>query len=188
MDARKKSIALRIIAIAVFVVMAVEIFLLAKQNRTLKAEIKRLRIQKIEHIEIGIKAPDFVLHTIEGREVKLSDYWGRNLILIFFSTGCSPCLMDIPNWKRLADLESDTLHVLGISQGDPEEIEAFVISYDLDFEVAVDPDGKVKELYKCGGVPQKILINNEGIVTHVETRAVPHTEKGEILRRMTGYR
>ncbi|MFQ6093569.1 MAG: TlpA family protein disulfide reductase, partial [bacterium] len=67
--------------------------------------------------------------------------------------------MDIPNLRRLVALEIGSLHLLGITQAEAEEARDFMHSYALDFDVAIDPVGEVKELYRCGSVPQKVLID-----------------------------
>ena len=88
--------------------------------------------------------------------------------------------MDIPNWKRLLALQNDTLFILGMTESDPEKVRSFLHSYALDFDVALDPGGKVKESYRCNSVPQKILINPEGKVTFVETGGVSLGQKGKL--------
>ncbi|MFQ6093832.1 MAG: peroxiredoxin family protein [bacterium] len=99
------------------------------------------------------------------------------------TTGCPSSLTDIPNWRRLPALESDTLYVLGISQADSDHTQNLLSSYVLDFEVVIDPVGKMKERYKCGSVPEKVLIDQKGRVVYVETEAVPHKETGKLEQR-----
>ncbi|MFQ6094415.1 MAG: peroxiredoxin family protein [bacterium] len=171
---------------AISLIMAVEMLFLVRQNRAQRAQIEKLRRPRIEAIEIRSPAPAFDLSNLFGETVSLSDYEGMHLLLIFFSTECPGCLKDIPNWKRLAALESDTLHVLGITQTDPEETESFMNSYALEFEVAIDPVGEVKEMYKCDSVPQRVLIDRKGRVAYVEAGAVPHNETGRLEQRLAG--
>ena len=170
----------------IFLIMAVEMFFLVKQNRTLRAEIKRLSTPHTETIEIGSSAPSFTLKNLSGEVVHLSDFQEMNLILIFFSNECPGCLMDIPNWKRLVALENDTIQVLGITDADREHILNFIDSYVLDFDVLLDPAGELKEMYKCGGIPQKILINSKGKVAGVETGAYPHDKIGKLEKILIG--
>ena len=170
----------------IFLIMAVEMFYLVKQNRTLRADIKRLSIPHTETIEIGSPAPSFTLKNLSGEVVRLSDFQDMNLILIFFSNECPGCLMDIPYWKRLVALENDTIQVLGVTDADREHIINFMDSYVLNFDVVIDPAGEMKEIYKCGGIPQKILINSRGKVAGVETGAYPHEKIGKLEKILIG--
>src|SRR5438132_8709201 len=50
---------------------------------------------------VGHLAPDFVLTTLDGREVHLSDYRGHVLFLNFWATWCGPCKVELPAIERL---------------------------------------------------------------------------------------
>src|SRR5207245_3545859 len=49
----------------------------------------------------GHLAPDFVLTTLDGREVRLSDYRGHVVFLNFWATWCGPCKVEMPAIERL---------------------------------------------------------------------------------------
>lgn len=179
----KNAIIVVLVAI-LFLIMATEMFYLVKQNRNLKTQLQRLSHREAGTIPVGSVAPDFSLAMLSGRKVSLSDYHGKNLILIFFSTECPGCLVDLPNWKKLIALESDTLKALGIVDSEPEKIKRFLEAYSLDLEVAMDPKGAVKEAYKCEGVPQKALITRSGKIGFVETGAIPIEEEGRLEQKL----
>jgi cytochrome oxidase Cu insertion factor (SCO1/SenC/PrrC family) len=40
---------------------------------------------------IGKPAPDFSVHSLEGREISLTDYRGRALVINFWATWCGNC-------------------------------------------------------------------------------------------------
>lgn len=48
-------------------------------------------------------APDFTLKTVDGRDVSLSDFRGKENVLLFFNEGygCDPC------WQQTAQLQKD---------------------------------------------------------------------------------
>ncbi|MHC4800158.1 MAG: peroxiredoxin family protein, partial [Planctomycetota bacterium] len=64
----------------------------------------------------GKLAPDFTLTDIAGKNHKLSDYRGRNVLIVFWATWCPPCQMMVPHLIELRKtLGEDNLAMLGIS-------------------------------------------------------------------------
>ncbi len=64
----------------------------------------------------GRPAPDFVLTDISGKQHKLSDYRGRNVMIILWATWCNPCLIEIPHLIELRKTVSeDKLAMLAVS-------------------------------------------------------------------------
>ena len=65
---------------------------------------------------VGTKAPDFELESISGEKIKLSDYFGKTVVL-FFNEGsmCYPAC-----WNQIAELGND-------SRFDTESIVAFSV-------------------------------------------------------------
>jgi peroxiredoxin len=47
-------------------------------------------------------APDFSLSALDGRQVKLSDYRGKVVVLNFWTKTCAPCLREMPSVNELA--------------------------------------------------------------------------------------
>ncbi|MHC4638084.1 MAG: peroxiredoxin family protein [Planctomycetota bacterium] len=79
----------------------------------------------------GKKAPDFTVKDLKGKEHKLSEYRGKNVLVVIWATWCPPCIAEIPH---LIDLQNvmgrEKLAVLGVSFFDPrnslEDIKRFV--------------------------------------------------------------
>ena len=55
----------------------------------------------------GKAAPDFTLKDINGKEHSLSQYNGRDVMLIFWATWCGPCVMEVPHLKELRQTVSE---------------------------------------------------------------------------------
>ena len=61
-------------------------------------------------------APDFTLTDITSKQHKLSDYRGKNVMIIFWATWCGPCIMEIPHLIELRKtIPEDKLAMLAIS-------------------------------------------------------------------------
>ena len=45
----------------------------------------------VDLLKPGTQAPEFILNDINGKAVKLSDFQGRNVVLIFWASWCPDC-------------------------------------------------------------------------------------------------
>jgi thiol-disulfide isomerase/thioredoxin len=64
----------------------------------------------------GKTAPDFTLTDLNGKQHKLGDYRGKDVMLVFWATWCGPCIMEIPHLIELRDTTGeDKLAILAIT-------------------------------------------------------------------------
>lgn len=120
-------------------------------------------------IEKGSKAPDFKLTTLDNKEVKLSDYKGKKVILNFWATWCPPCKAEIPDLiKFYADFKDKDVVILGVdltqSEKSQNAVADFVKSYGINYPVALDVDGAVSKNYQVSGIPTSYIIDTQGII------------------------
>lgn len=85
----------------------------------------------------------FILQDVEGRDVRLSDYRGRPLIVNFWFTTCPPCRQETPVFIKLVNKYKDKgFTVLGLSVSDtPEQIKAFAAEFGINYPLFV-ADGR----------------------------------------------
>ncbi len=97
-----------------------------------------------EHmLETGDKALDFTLMADDGREVSLSDFRGRRVVLYFYPKADTPgCTKQACAVRDIyTQIEAENAVVIGISPDDPEDLVAFRETYDLPFILLSDESG-----------------------------------------------
>jgi thiol-disulfide isomerase/thioredoxin len=62
-----------------------------------------------------IPAGDFILPTLDGRKVRLSDFRGQAVLINFWTTWCTACLAEIPALIELQKRHGEKLVILGVS-------------------------------------------------------------------------
>ncbi len=119
-----------------------------------------------ELITAGDKAPDFVLETLSGEKVQLSDYRGQGVFLNFWATYCPPCKKEMPFMENQYQYFKDKgVQVLAVDVGEPKvTVKSFVNEYGLSFPVPMDQDKDVLNAYGVGPIPVTFLINKDGVV------------------------
>jgi peroxiredoxin len=111
------------------------------------------------------KAPDFVLKDLNGRKFRLSDYRGKQPVLIIFgATWCTFCREEIPRFKSIhATYAKQGLEIVNIDiQESKEKVAKFAARYELPYRVLLDEDGAVAGIYDIRGVPSMVLVDAKG--------------------------
>lgn len=123
-------------------------------------------------LDPGQKAPDFELTTLDGEEVKLSDYKGQKVLLNFWASWCPPCKTEMPYMDEYYNdqAEEDNVAILAVNmttleRGQKENVPKFVQEHDLTFPILMDEAGLAKDLYDVMIYPTTYVINEEGVIT-----------------------
>jgi peroxiredoxin len=113
-------------------------------------------------------APDWTLADIAGKEHKLSDYRGRDVLLVFWATWCGPCQMEVPGLIELRrTIGENKLAILAISNEKPDVVKKFVADQEINYTVLLDkgnmpePFGFMR-VYSRTGVPCSFFISPDG--------------------------
>lgn len=133
-------------------------------------------------LKAGTMATDFTTRDIDGRTVRLSDYLGKQAILLdFWSTFCQPCMAEMPHLRRIyEDNRSKGFVVIAISMDGPEtvaEVPSFAKRNGMTFPVLLDEDSRIASIYNPRkSAPLSVLIDKQGKVIVVREGYNPGDE------------
>ena len=119
---------------------------------------------------LGSAAPGFDLADSSGRRVKLADFRGTKLILLFWSPGCRFCkqiIDDIRGWEETDDAKQFDLLI--VSTG-PEQMHD---GMDLRCPVLLDPTSTILQAFGGTGTPSAVVIDAGGNVASALARGGP---------------
>jgi len=118
-------------------------------------------------VRVGNEAEDFTLRNLDNTRISLSDYIGKNVILLVFSTTwCPACNKEIPELNKLHKTYGDKgLKIIDIfiQEGKPK-VSKTVSKNSIAYEVLLDIKGEVARKYKVHGVPTLMVIDTAGII------------------------
>jgi len=140
-------------------------------------------------LTLGDKAPPFTLPTADGRQVSLSDYRGRQPVVVYFypkddTPGCTAEACAFRD--QYEDFKQAGAEVIGISSDAPEAHAKFASKHRLPFLLLSDRDGAVRKAYgvpaTLGLLPGRVtfVVDREGIVRHLfssQFRATKHVSE-----------
>ena len=111
----------------------------------------------------GQDAPDFVLADLDGKEYGLSDYKGRNVMLVFWATWCRPCLMEIPHLIELRkSISEDKLAILAITNEPQIVVGNFLGNDKLNYTILIANTQLLAPYSYVRGIPSSFYIDTEG--------------------------
>ena len=106
-------------------------------------------------------APDFVVQTVAGDSLRLSDFRGKFVMLDFWGTWCAPCLNELPHLKKLSQSFSEELKVIGLAHDDPRNLADFVKEHQIPYPNGI-ADPKIQKAYGIVSWPTTFLIAPNG--------------------------
>jgi peroxiredoxin Q/BCP len=97
----------------------------------------------------GDKAPDAPYRALDGSEARISDHFGKPLVLYFYPKDDTPgCTTEARGFSEQADAFAQAgATVLGVSRDSVKKHGNFVRKYDLRIPLASDESGAVCEAY-----------------------------------------
>jgi peroxiredoxin len=131
-------------------------------------------------VKVGDKYVDFTEPNIEGKNVSLSDFNGKIVLLEFWGTWCGPCREGNPELAKIYnEYKNSGFEILGVASDSDKEFWIKSVKDDsLTWQNVCDLKGdrnKAALIYGISYYPSNFLIDRNGIIVAKDLR-------GEALR------
>lgn len=110
---------------------------------------------------------DFTFKDLDGKNVALSSFKGKVVLLNFWATWCGPCKAEIPGFVELQDKYKDDLAIVGFSVDDTaDKARAFATQYKINYPILLgEGREELQEAYgPIWGIPASFIISKDGKV------------------------
>ena len=119
-----------------------------------------------QQVEVGKEMADAEFFDLEGKKHHLAELKGKYILIDFWSSGCGPCIMAIPEMEELATTYKDKLNIVSISIDNRNAWEMASEEHRMSWNNWNDLKGQsgIYAQYEQRSIPCYTLISPEGIV------------------------
>ncbi|HCO66177.1 MAG TPA: hypothetical protein DIT04_00205 [Dysgonomonas sp.] len=117
-------------------------------------------------VKEGDNMADTDMWDVDGKMHHLADYKGKYILIDFWSSGCGPCIMAIPEMKEISEAYKDKLTIISISSDTKDIWQKVSKEKDISWVNLNDFKGEdgIKIRYGVIGIPHYVMISPEGKV------------------------
>lgn len=111
-----------------------------------------------------VAALNFKLKDLNGKEVSLSDFKGKKILLNFWASWCRPCISEMPDIEKLYNETKDSdLVILAVNLGeDKDTVKSFIDTNKYNFTALLDLEESTGRKYNIAAIPTSFFIDKEG--------------------------
>ena len=112
-------------------------------------------------------APDFTVLDKDGNTVRLSDKFGKPVVINFWATWCPPCKQELPDFDKLCKEYGDRVvfMMVNLTDGYRDTVDGtkrFVSGKGYTFPVYFDTKDNAASAYNVSSIPQTTFIDAKG--------------------------
>ena len=117
--------------------------------------------------------PSFTATTYDDKEISLSDFKGKIVILDFWGTWCGPCVRSMPEMKLIREtFAKHGVEIVGVAVDTKQNVAAFCDKSSIAWPNIVDPDAKLADRFGVTEFPTLMMIDQKGNHVHADIKKV----------------
>ena len=121
--------------------------------------------------DVGFLAPDFLMTTLDGSQVRLSDLRGKKIMINYWVTWCIPCMEEMMPIKNL-HLNNQAsgftvISINGIEQDEINKVQEVAAEFGLPFPVLLDQGEEFYKQYRVFSLPTSYLVDENGVIKEI---------------------
>ena len=117
---------------------------------------------QLELAQPGQVSPDWQLDLLDGSPLRLSEFRGQAVILVFWATWCPYCKKLLPGIQRLHEKYGDKgLKIIAVNIREDWKPEVYWRNHEYTFDAVLDGD-RVAKMYGVKGTPGLVFLDIEG--------------------------
>lgn len=126
------------------------------------------KVDATKNTASGKKSPDTTFSDVNGKQHKLSDYFGKLIYIDIWATWCGPCCKEIPHLEKLVEhyKGNDKIQFISISVDSNREAWLNKLKKDkpswLQFNLNREEDRAFAKAWNINGIPRFIIIDKNG--------------------------
>ncbi|MFO0357516.1 MAG: TlpA family protein disulfide reductase, partial [Sphingobacteriaceae bacterium] len=134
------------------------------------SKLLKKRISNYKPLSKDSPAPGFWGRSLSGKQISISDYKGKVLLIDIWATWCKPCISEFSYTDQILmplTKNNDFVIIYASIDRDKNKWKTFVTKSNLARGINIVIEDKiVLDKYKISGVPRYILINKDGLIVN----------------------
>ncbi len=136
-------------------------------------------------------ADDFSVYDQDLKKVRLSDHFGKPIVINFWATWCGPCRSELPAFDAMYQKYGDKVTFLMINLTDGYNdtvggVKEFIADSDYTFPVYYDTEYSAANAYEIYSIPETVFIKADGSVYDIRIGAMSEDALESYIKQLIG--
>ena len=146
---------------------------------------------KVEISEEKNKASDFYVLNSDIEQVKLSDFFGKPIVVNFWTTWCAPCKGELPYFENAYKKYGENVEFLMVNLTDGRSetitrVQDFMKENGYEFPVYFDTEFSASYVYEIYSIPQTLFIDKNGNIVNSYIGAISENTLEKNIEKIIG--